>query len=610
MAKKVSDMPDIGSPQETDLLYVARPPSYGKLMLSTLGNWLLQTFKGFIQAGAGAVARPLQDRLRETISTKDFGAVGDGVADDTAALLAFFTAASGKRCVIPPGTYNITSLLTLPALSNCVIEGVPGQTVITGSFGYGLVLLGAMNNVHFYGVTFQSTYSNAALSSNTGVVYQASTNYINSSFRCCKFTAPAANTQGLVLFNRTSAAGSDACVIDGAWIEDNEFVSLGSIGCTIMNRQTSADRYSAAKRVYFNRNKGKDLGLLNANSYGFLVSLDGFGSTFTVDHNEVDNPNGIGIENTGWINGSLSHNKFRNFGGTGRRARAMSVADASAVNPASGLTVVGNVCEDAATTGSYASFLNDSYFSGNVWQQTGTGLGSERGFTFLDSNRNKVTGDRYVSDQAYAIRFMSTTGVCQGNVIRDAQFTTAGSAANIAVVNCDGASTSGNTVFGTLTKGIGGNNFTQTASAANNQVGYDAVGSGSLSLTFATPGDLNYIGTCPYRYTRQGRLCTITFELDSTTFTWTTAASSLRLTGLPFTASASSTTSAYGVLALFRGITKANYTQFMVRAVGGQTYLQFYASGQGQAPTSVVASDVPSGGTVALYGSITYEVAD
>lgn len=550
----------------------------------------------------------------QTVNIKDpqfaGGAKGDGVTDDTAALNAFFAAASGHRCFIPPGTYKITSLLTLPALSNCVIEGVPGQTVITGSFGYGLVLLGAMSNAHIYGVTFQSTYSNATLSNNTALVYQGSSDWKNSSIRRCKFTGATANTQGLALFNRTNAGGSDTCVIDGLWIEDNEFSSIGSIACTIYNRQTSADKYYAAKRVYFNRNKGKDLGLLNANSYGFLLSLDGFGSTFSVEHNEVDNPNGIGIENTGWINGSLSHNKFRNFGGAGRRARAMSVADATSANPASGLTVVGNVCEDAATTGSYASFLNDSYFAGNVWQQTGTGIGSERAFSFLDSNRNKATGDRYVSDQAYAARFVSTTGTCQGNTVRDAQFSTAGSAANTAVVNCDGASTSGNTIFGTLTKGTGGSNFTQTTSAANNQVGYDAVGSGSLSLTFATPGDLNYVGTCPYRYTRQGRLCTLTFELDSTTFTWATASGFLRLTGLPFTASASSTTSAYGVLALFRGITKASYTQFMVRAVGGQTYLQLYASGQGQAPASVVASDMPSGGTVALYGSITYEVAD
>jgi hypothetical protein len=41
---------------------------------------------GFLQAGLGAVATTVQAKLRETVSVKDFGAVGDGVADDTAAI--------------------------------------------------------------------------------------------------------------------------------------------------------------------------------------------------------------------------------------------------------------------------------------------------------------------------------------------------------------------------------------------------------------------------------------------------------------------------------------------------------------------------------------------
>lgn len=43
---------------------------------------------GFIQAGTGAVSRYVQDRLRETVSVKDFGAKGDGSTDDYAAIIA------------------------------------------------------------------------------------------------------------------------------------------------------------------------------------------------------------------------------------------------------------------------------------------------------------------------------------------------------------------------------------------------------------------------------------------------------------------------------------------------------------------------------------------
>jgi hypothetical protein len=42
----------------------------------------------FLQAGAGAVTRTAQSKMRETVSVLDFGAVGNGVADDTAAIQA------------------------------------------------------------------------------------------------------------------------------------------------------------------------------------------------------------------------------------------------------------------------------------------------------------------------------------------------------------------------------------------------------------------------------------------------------------------------------------------------------------------------------------------
>lgn len=66
----------------------------------------------FTAAGSGATLRNLVDKVREVVSVKDFGAIGDGVADDTAAINAAI-AASGGAIYFPAGTYLTTGNHTL-----------------------------------------------------------------------------------------------------------------------------------------------------------------------------------------------------------------------------------------------------------------------------------------------------------------------------------------------------------------------------------------------------------------------------------------------------------------------------------------------------------------
>lgn len=61
---------------------------------------------------SGAVSESVQTKLQESISVKDFGAVGDGTTDDTAAIQAALTyCGSTKTLFIPFGTYKITDSL-------------------------------------------------------------------------------------------------------------------------------------------------------------------------------------------------------------------------------------------------------------------------------------------------------------------------------------------------------------------------------------------------------------------------------------------------------------------------------------------------------------------
>jgi hypothetical protein len=66
----------------------------------------------YTPAGTGAVVTTVQNKLRESVSVKDFGAVGDGVTDDTAAIQAGLTrcALSGDALYFPPGKYLVTGL--------------------------------------------------------------------------------------------------------------------------------------------------------------------------------------------------------------------------------------------------------------------------------------------------------------------------------------------------------------------------------------------------------------------------------------------------------------------------------------------------------------------
>jgi len=72
------------------------------------------------EGGAGAVTRTQTAKNQESVSVKDFGAVGDGTTDDTAAIQAAVTAmpANGGNVHIPAGQYKITSAISVPGFHN------------------------------------------------------------------------------------------------------------------------------------------------------------------------------------------------------------------------------------------------------------------------------------------------------------------------------------------------------------------------------------------------------------------------------------------------------------------------------------------------------------
>jgi hypothetical protein len=108
---------DLAAPTGSSLVgftgFKAQVGTVQNLASSAGSDWL-----GFLQAGTGAVPRSIQDKLRETVCPEDFGAVGNGVADDTNAWLNIRDYAISQNGVILNFTGNKTYTTKNPYVFN------------------------------------------------------------------------------------------------------------------------------------------------------------------------------------------------------------------------------------------------------------------------------------------------------------------------------------------------------------------------------------------------------------------------------------------------------------------------------------------------------------
>lgn len=126
----------------------------------------------------GATSRNYIDVIRDFgISAFNFGAVGNGIADDTAALqstLNRLKARGGGVLLLPPGTFLVGNL----SLTNCAgltIQGAgSAATILKGNTAGNLLTFDTCNSLKIVGMSIQHTSTSTgtamAVSNSTGVV--------------------------------------------------------------------------------------------------------------------------------------------------------------------------------------------------------------------------------------------------------------------------------------------------------------------------------------------------------------------------------------------------------------------------------------------------------
>jgi hypothetical protein len=121
-----------------------------------------------ITAAGSTTARNLDDRFADVVNVKDFGAVGDGVTDDTAAIQAAITAANGGTVFFPKGNYLTSATLLCDKIGASIIGDSAGVSTIRATHTTGAVVRFTRRFSNIKNIAITSSGSRAAATNPTG----------------------------------------------------------------------------------------------------------------------------------------------------------------------------------------------------------------------------------------------------------------------------------------------------------------------------------------------------------------------------------------------------------------------------------------------------------
>jgi hypothetical protein len=199
----------------------------------------------YTPSGTGAVDTTVQSKLRESVSVKDFGAVGDGVTDDTAAIQAAldYWVLNQGDLTFPPGRYLISDdLLASFAAANSTrpkrISGYGAEIVTTSDIVDALTIsVSALSRVIRYifveGLQITGSYTGTALQM---FGPKANTAYL---YNCVLRDITTSGNTGIALLGNFFESSVENCHVSasatgyGIYISTDDGEDVGGSGGTI-----------------------------------------------------------------------------------------------------------------------------------------------------------------------------------------------------------------------------------------------------------------------------------------------------------------------------------------------------------------------------------------
>lgn len=277
---------------------------------------------GFLQAGTGAQLRSGEDKLRDEVSVKDFGAKGDGTTDDTAAINACITyvesLTTGGTCVFPAGVYSVSSINlshSTPIFNTQVVHlrgvGRWATRIIPNSTGKIIIDMLGTNNASVEDMTIDSTgfvSQTALLVARSTVSQNANDNrfsglHILGNYSLASVISIAAES---TKWSRSRFEnGNQSAGYTSFWSGDNNAIGVSSTNGTIF---TSSNTDNVMNEVEFYT--ATSAGPVNSTVFYNSAAYRFIGCTWIVAGNQVVHP--ITLKG---VTGNIFNGPFEIFGG-------------------------------------------------------------------------------------------------------------------------------------------------------------------------------------------------------------------------------------------------------------------------------------------------------